>query len=103
MTNEIQQVAETLTNTVSVTTHMTPQAAAYTFKEWAGVIGMIVASVYSSCHAVFVVVVHYGGLRKMRSDFIGKPISGCRAASRKSKIQCQSTRTKRYGCPVPSK
>jgi hypothetical protein len=67
MTNTVEQI----TNVVSVTTHLTPQQAAYTFKEWAGVLGMIFTSLYTSGHVVFVSVTHYGGLRKMGNDFWG--------------------------------
>ena len=76
MTNDIQEV---LTNTVSVSTHITPQQAAYTFKEWAGVLGMILTSIYTAGHVVFVSVTHYGGLRKMWSNFLGPKTSGAAA------------------------
>ena len=44
---------EILTNTVSVSSHITPQAVAYDFKQWAGVIGMICTSIYAAFHLVF--------------------------------------------------
>ena len=68
-----------ITNSVSETTnvinHFSPASAAYTFKEWMGVIGLVCTTLYSSGHIIFVSVVHYGGLRKMINDFIGSPIS----------------------------
>ena len=72
MTPEIQQLTNSVVTTVQ--THLTPQAAAYTFKEWAGVLGMIFTAIYSACHMVFMAVVHYGGLRKMGRDFMGEKL-----------------------------
>lgn len=65
MTNEIAA------NAPMMLTHIDPHAAAYTFKEWFGVISMICAAIYSAAHAAFLIIVHYGGLRKMWADFIG--------------------------------
>ena len=75
MTNEV----ELLTNTVSVTTHLTPQAVAYDFKQWAGVIGMICMSVYAAFHMVFPKVQVFidardgGALQAMFYKMFGKP------------------------------
>ena len=53
MTNIVEQA----TNTLSVVTHsnlsITPQAVAYNFKEWMGVISSIASSVYVAFHVVF--------------------------------------------------
>jgi hypothetical protein len=78
MTNEIQEL---LTNTVSVTTHVTPQAVAYDFKQWAGVIGMICTSVYAAFHLAFPKVQAFidtrdgGALQWCFYRLFGKPIS----------------------------
>ena len=63
------------TNAAPVEPHvkLTPQVAAYTFKEWVGVITAICTTIYAAGHSVFLVVVHYGGLRKMWADFMGNP------------------------------
>ena len=60
-------ISEVLTNTVSVTTHLTPQAVAYSFKEWAGVIGLIATSLYTAFHVAFPKV----------QDFIDSRDGGC--------------------------
>jgi hypothetical protein len=53
MTNTV----ETATNTINVVTQshlsVTPQAVAYSFKEWMGVISMIGTSIYTAFHLVF--------------------------------------------------
>ncbi len=67
MTNQV----ELLTNTVSVTTHITPQVVAYDFKQWAGVIGTIATTIYTAGHIIYSNVVREGGLRKIWSNFMG--------------------------------
>ena len=50
MTNEI---AEILTNTVSIATHISPEKVAYDFKQWMGVIGLIYTALYTAFHVAF--------------------------------------------------
>ena len=78
MTNQI----ELFTNTVSVSTHLTPQQASWEFKQWAGVIGMICTSIYAAIHLVlpkvqaFVDARDGGWAQAVFYKLFGKPISG---------------------------
>ena len=79
MTNEI----ESLTNVVSVVTqsHITPQTVAYDFKQWAGVVAMIYASLSTIVTHAFPVIQRFldtrqGGCIKWLFGWVfGKPLS----------------------------
>ena len=69
MTNEIESV----TNVVNVVTqsHITPQAVAYDFKQWAGVISTIATSLYAGLHICYVMITKSGGLRNIWQNILG--------------------------------
>lgn len=80
ITNEVAQVT---TNAIEIVTssRITPQAVAYDFKQWAGVISMICASIYSAVHLVvpraqaFFDTREGGWLQWMFYGMFGKPKS----------------------------
>ena len=67
-TNIVEQSTRTITE-------INPHAITYTFKEWAGVVGVIATTIYTGGHVVYMFVVSHGGLSKIWSDFLGPKIS----------------------------
>lgn len=69
-------ISEVLTNTVSVTTHITPQAVAYDFKQWAGVVAMIASGLHTAIILVSKFLdARYGGWLKWAfNGFFGSDV-----------------------------
>lgn len=67
-TNEVATNAPALMPAVKIT----PQLAAYTFKEWFGVISSILTAIYTMASLAYIHIKHAGGYRQIIADVSGQ-------------------------------
>ena len=66
-TNIIEQTSRTITE-------INPNVVAYSFKEWAGVIGMICTTASAAATHVYLLLKHAGGLRGIKVGILGPEV-----------------------------